>query len=281
MLPNFVNVCDVVWATNVIGCGLWASMNTMHDQLHCDYRFHVFHYGTDEVRLPFPSRTTIYEMKTLDPEHMYEENLGKFILPVVLPLNITTILFMGTNTMAHSTIFPEFFQNVSTIAVGCAGDCFLANLTEWRSDALSERFAKRIVQRGYYIAKVEFDARAVKDPRLDKKIVRSPRGASWASDAALRRVKALPWDLRVARSDCFYTHDKGNLKLSSATFGIIVGVMSFAMLSLSVLIGVGMVVTFAFQTGRCKYSPLPDEEPAEPAEKRDDAQSGILADLHE
>jgi len=242
-------------------------MNTMYDQLRCDYRFHVFHYGDEEVHLPFPSHTTMYEMKTLDPEHMYEQKIGKFLLPVVLPLNITTVLFMGTNTMAHAPIYPEFFQNVSTIARGCSGDCFLANLTEWRSDALSERFAKRIIQRGYYIAEVEFDARAVNDPRLDKKIVRSPRGANWASDAALRQVTALPWDLRVPHSDCFDTHDAGDLKVSTTVFGIIFSIMTFSMMSLSVLTGIGGVVTFAFYTGRCRYSALPTE-PSEASETK-------------
>lgn len=260
-MSNFVNVCDVVWATNVIGCGLWASMNTMHDQLRCDYRFHLLHFGDDEVHLPFPDRTTIYEMKTLDPEHMYEDELGKFIVPVVLGSNVTTVLYMGTNTMAHTPIFPDFFQNVSTIGIGCSGDCFVANLTEWRSDALSESFAKRIIQRGYYIAEVEFDARAVKDPRLDKKIVRSPRGGRWASNEALRRVKPLPWDLRVAHAACFVTRDAGDVKLSSMTLGIIVGGMTFSMLLLSVLIGVGGFIAYAFQTGRCRYAALPDEDP--------------------
>ena len=114
--------CDVVYASDSFGCGLWGSMLTLLAHATCDVHFHVVTPDGLAI-LPRGINATIHKLPTTPPERNLNHLQGhpstnaRYFFPSYV--NVSRALYIDTDTLIDGDISELFQMDMKGATVAC------------------------------------------------------------------------------------------------------------------------------------------------------------------
>ncbi len=260
-----MEVCDIVYSVDTFDCVLFASLLSVFHALgqFCTVHFHIINFGSPErVVVPHDIHAQVYQLDMLPVANAHTGNL---FLPWVIPHQRKKALYLDTNTLMDPKLVTNIFDfplKNSTIAIGCKGGCFLANLRRWQENNWTERlfaitFDPNAIPPGRLRGHIRREALEVIASNDDAMISLETRGVyqyetnSRDNAKALRLMQDLPLNLGVPGSMCFSQHRKGELQHVSVSMVIVIMVVLCVLYQ---LVGLFSGLLLGFLRLTCLYS---------------------------